>query len=1145
MANQGIGLTATLDITNFQRNAAAYMRTLNQAQSATSSTASSINNSFAGVGNTLIPALNNIGKGFLAVGAAATAAAVGGIALFGSASMQMATDFEQSLADIAAKLRTTLDGVKPLRDEIFNLSINPNLKVSLTEAANASQVLASSGIDMATQLNGALQKTVEFQNAVGGDFSNAANVAITALDVFNMGTDRLGEAIDGATGAINRSKLNVQSYKYAITNAGSAYTNFGITLRQFNTIVATTASSFSTGMRQGTAMAEMINRMVAPTERAQKVMAKLGLTFFDEQGRAKDLYKIVDELNNAMKGLTQQARGEALIDIFGSAGGRAVQALLDKTAAGLKAYENEVNAAGQAATAAATRTNTLQSSLQTLNDIIIAFGTSLGGMLTPALTDMVQAVNANLNMLIAGFDKFGLSGVANMLKLSDQSRAMATNIDTSFKTISDTLSKQGLLAVINEMGISTQELAIAFYAATGAAKGLLILGTIGATIFTLSVAMAALTNPIFLLISGAALLGAAWNTNFYGMQAITAKFSEVLGHAVNGWKTIINDGIEAWQGIFARLTDGFEAWKAMMSRLPGFMSTIMKSVSSAFSGYIGLWPKWMTDVMKSIYDTIVNTMSAALSYFGSAVSGLSSMLPSMPAMDFSIQAPAFPDLSQSFEEGLGMFALPPTLGLQIATPEVYKFAEATAMATQRAKDANIAYGEMNTNLSDVSSGAKSVGKSVSNMAEDIVKAREKISDQNISMANLRGEIAALESQYPGLTQEVVDNFNAHIAAGGSVASFGDKLGATERRQMFNYLVKLIDINQQNKQLMSSNGLVDKSLTGVGDSFMAMVDTMSKGLDMPMLDQFPVVGQLMPPETSQGMADTSTAMTSASSAATTLNPLLTTMAGTFTDALNPALLAASTYMPIISKAWADISVAVTTLTTEPLPLLVSLFNDSLLPAVTKLSEQAGILANTSLYGLSNVINAQLLPSLGQLFTSFSTQLLPATIPLVTQSNLLVSAYIALKTAGDDVVEVSKRIYDALIKEAAKVKDLTTYYLALAKAKREANAAGASTQPQPAEPGAGFASGGSFIVPSGYPASGAGMPIRVHSGELVKVFTAAQTRQMNRSQANQRIVSNSTNTTNNSSKVVNFNITTQQPSKSILSDLAFAKAKYGVF
>jgi len=73
-----VGLTATLDITDFQRNAAAYMRTLQQMQQAANQTQTSTTSSFSQMGSLgggVVPALNSIAMGFGAIGAAATAAA--------------------------------------------------------------------------------------------------------------------------------------------------------------------------------------------------------------------------------------------------------------------------------------------------------------------------------------------------------------------------------------------------------------------------------------------------------------------------------------------------------------------------------------------------------------------------------------------------------------------------------------------------------------------------------------------------------------------------------------------------------------------------------------------------------------------------------------------------------------------------------------------------------------------------------------------------------------------------------------------------------------------------------------------------------------------------------------------------------------
>jgi TP901 family phage tail tape measure protein len=1159
MATTSIGLTATLDISDFQRNAATYMRTLQEMQATAARSTTSINNSFTStgsMGNNLVPALDSIGKGFLAIGAAATAAAAGGIAYMASSSIQMASDLEQGLADIAARMRESTDSITPLRDELMRLAISPDLKVSLDDATQASMQLASAGITMEQQLGGALQKTIEFQNAVGGDFGTAANVAIGAMGIFGISSGNMGAAVDGATGAINRSKLSLNDYDYMISNAGTAFAGFGGSLAELNTVAAATAWAFKTGRVQGTGMSMMMNSMAVPTDKAKTAMLNLGLSFWDSQGKAKNLYTIVDELRAKLSGLSKEEQRTTLSDIFGrGGGGTAMGALIQKTGAELQALELEVNKTGQAAQAAETRMGTLQSQFGAFKDIVGTTAISIGSMFTPILRNAFISINSALNPLVKAFDGFGLSGVANTLKLSDSMVQMATTVDNAFKNFYTTLTTGGLMAALSEMGINSDYLAHSFYALTGAAMGLLVLGTAAAGVFLLGAAMVALASPITWLIAGSAALGAAWNTNFMGIRDIT---------------------YSVMTGIYGRITTTLSQLATItqtyISRWVDLFSKGANAIYNGLSAVFYALPTPVQNAMKKVYEVVTSTMNSAISYVNSALSSITSAaggyipdisLPNLPDLVFPDMAGSGAGLADSISK---LFTMPPSVGqsFDVGSQSVYRFQAATTAATESATTGKLAFADYATDVLSTGSAAKSAGKSVEQMAEDISKAKEKISDNNLSMANLRGEIAQLESQYPGLTKEVTDNFNAHIAAGNSVASFGDKLGATERRQMFNYLTKLIDMNNANKELAGSNGLIDKSFGAVKDGFMEMVDTMSAGINIPTTfningNQFDyskldVVGSLLPPEqaappdtatASQGMMEQSTAMTAASTAATTLNPLLTTMAGIYNDSLNPALLLASTYLPIISQSWIAINDTLAALTTTPLPLLASLINETINPALLAMGIQVDILSNTSLAGMSNMVLSQVMPALGQLYTSLSTQVAPALIGTGVQSDLLVAAYERLIEAGGRVIEASGKIIEAFKKEDEAITRMIKFYEQLKRAKEEAAMAGGPAVVSPDNPSAGFAGGGSFVVPSGYPSHGSGMPIRVHSGELVKVFTAAQTRQMSRSHGNQRIISNSSSTTNNSNRVVNFNITTQQPSKSILSDLAFAKAKYGVF
>lgn len=1092
-----VGLTATLDITDFQKNAAAYMRTLQQMQQAAQQTQSSTASSFSRMGNLgsgVVPALNSIATGFGAVGAAATAAAVGGIAYVSASSLQMASNFEQGLADIAARMRETTSSITPLRDELMRLAISPDLKVSMDDVTTAAGQLASAGITMEQQLGGALQKTIEFQNAVGGDFGTAANVAIGAMGVFNVSSNNMSAAVDGATGAINRSKLTLNDYDYAISNAGTAFAGFGGSLAEFNTVLATTAWAFKTGRVQGTGISMMMNSMAVPTDKAKSAMLKLGLTFWDNQGKAKKLYDIVDELRAKLSNLSKEEQRTALSDIFGrGGGGTAMMALIQKTGAELQAFEKEVNATGQAANAAETRMFTLQSQFGAFQDIVGTASISIASMFVPILRDGLISINTALNPLVKSFDSFGLSGVAAFMGLSKETIGFSENVDQKFKSISETLSKGGIIAAINEMGISTQNLAIGFNALVGAAEGLLVLGAIAAGFTAVAFAMTPVGMATIGLTTAFAALGAAWQTNFMGIQNTTAKLATIIYQLAAIIKVGLNTASQEftiyYDSVSSKTKSFYEWYLSSGVTLWGNINKVIDYAMSFFS-------KRVQDGMKQASEFVDYYAKYILSSINSVIDSMNSIGANLPPVQVAnAVAPVFdqPTFSSSmgtdFLASLTSFTSLFETSNQVIPPYISYIEQAkngTLAFGQSATDSSLAFADYDTNVLQSAESNKKLGQSAEQAAKQIENAKEKINDNGVSMAKLRGEIQGLEAAYPGLTNEVINNFNAHVAAGGSVASFGDKLGATERRQMFEYLAKLNDMDAANQKLIASNGIVASSVIGTGDSFRDQYLTMATGLT-------PVV--------------------------------------TATEALTTSL---------------------TTATTTALPALATSLTDTVTPAISSTGAAADTLANTQFNGLQSQISTMLNPSLGQLNTQLAEQVSPALSQTGIKADEMKEAFQRAIDKNKLFFESNNLVIVSLKNERKAVEDLIKYYDELYKAKlRAANTSGATPAPSTAPSGAPapsqtfpqFAKGGSFVVPSGYPTNSAGMGIGVHSGELVKVFTAQQTRQMKRLQSNNHIVTSS-NTSNDNSRVVNFNITTQQPSKSVLRDLAFAKAKYGV-
>ncbi len=91
-------------------------------------------------------AVGGILKGVFAVGIGAAVAGVTGLAAVIAKTTGDAAKMEQNMADIAATMGLTTEETKKLSDLVTNLGLDPKLKVSASEAAQAIGQLGQAGL---------------------------------------------------------------------------------------------------------------------------------------------------------------------------------------------------------------------------------------------------------------------------------------------------------------------------------------------------------------------------------------------------------------------------------------------------------------------------------------------------------------------------------------------------------------------------------------------------------------------------------------------------------------------------------------------------------------------------------------------------------------------------------------------------------------------------------------------------------------------------------------------------------------------------------------------------------------------------------------------------------------------------------------
>lgn len=382
---------------------------------------------------------------------AAAGLAAAGLAALGAglaSSVSDAADFQQGMADIQASMGASAEETDKLKKLILDLGIDPNLKVSAEQAAQAIGQLGTAGVSIDDILKGTARSTVLLANATGADFAQAASIASDVSKLWAIDAGDLTHAVDGITAATVASKFNINDYQLALAQAGGVASTVGVSFDDFNTTIAAISPSFASGSDAGTSFKVFLQRLIPQSNSARDAMRDLGLftgstkeefqdaqakiqkyqarlaelnptsssyaktaadlnskiavlrqvtndgsnAFFDANGNMKDMNQIVGILNKAFAGLTEEQKNEQLSIIFGTDAMRAAAAMAKMTTADFDALSTTMGKT-DAADSAKTRMDTLKGSLEILSGTFDTLKLMVGDKFLPVLNDMTKRFN--------------------------------------------------------------------------------------------------------------------------------------------------------------------------------------------------------------------------------------------------------------------------------------------------------------------------------------------------------------------------------------------------------------------------------------------------------------------------------------------------------------------------------------------------------------------------------------------------------------------------------------------------------------------------------------------------------------------------------------------------------------------------------
>lgn len=622
--------------------------------------------------------LSRIGKIAGGIVLGGIVAATGAMAGFGITALVEAGKVDQRMADIASTMHKTKEEVQPLKDLMMELSLSPNLKVDATQAGEAIESLAANGVSMADiiggpatdAIDGAAEAVVALQNAVKGTFEGDAAVVTDTMNIWsdrfkdaNGNLKNLEVAVDGMTGVVTNSKYSIEDYAAALVSAGGKSAIAGVSVEDFNTVLAGTSKYFGSGAHAGQGYAAFLRQLLNPMGPAANKMRQLGLmtgmtdkemmraekslkkvdaqisaldptsknyaaqlekltnkkealtssmkvgqsVFFTEEGKMKSMAEIAGILQQTFSGMSDKERATAMSTIFLSEGMSTAIGLAELGEEGFSSLSDKINMSGQAAKAAATRVDSLQGAWEIFTGVIQGIQVAVGDKLLPVVRQL----------LVSFIDMAGQAGPP-VVKFFGSLVDMVLTIGGMFsKNFGESANAVDLLTMALEW-ISSN----VFPAIIGGVQWMIdnwemlkttfvtVMEAMAATgvIGMIVAAIGAILSPVGLIITAVTLLATAWANNWGGIKDALIPILAAIKGSISSFFSNLDEGMS--------VIDSFT--EAIWDIAPQWLLTALVGIRNAFAAFVSFWQQawpylaagalttWA--IIKGVFDEIVNVI---------------------------------------------------------------------------------------------------------------------------------------------------------------------------------------------------------------------------------------------------------------------------------------------------------------------------------------------------------------------------------------------------------------------------------------------------------------------------------------------------------------------------------------------------------
>lgn len=338
----------------------------------------------------------------------AVTAVSGAISAVGGYAIKTGAEFESAMSRVQAISGATGKEFDALKQQAMELGASTAFSAS--EAAEGMENLASAGFNT-NEIIAAMPGMLDLAASSGEDLASSADIAASTLRGFGLEAEQAGHVADVLAKNAADTNAAVADTGEAMKYAAPVAHNFGISMEECAAAIGIMSDAGIKGGQAGTSLRGALSRLTKPTDDMKEIMNKLGVEFFDSNGKMISLTEQTKMLSEKMSNLTDKERNNALVTLYGqeSLSGMLalVQAGSNKIASLTESYKN---CDGAAAEMAKTMQDNLKASLEQVGGAAETFGIKVYESMSDDLKSAADTASESINQITDAFENGGLKG---------------------------------------------------------------------------------------------------------------------------------------------------------------------------------------------------------------------------------------------------------------------------------------------------------------------------------------------------------------------------------------------------------------------------------------------------------------------------------------------------------------------------------------------------------------------------------------------------------------------------------------------------------------------------------------------------------------------------------------------------------------